>query len=204
MEETGSGAGRDEPGAASAEAGESAAVLSPLASRTLSLAVVDLDKVFEQSGEWQDHLEQRRQMVETMRRTLSSYDRQIRMLRDDYANMPPGTDAASEKLQEIDAAAREFGTTRDGFEQQLAEQHAAALSAMFNKIGALLEVYAKENGIDLVLKKQNVRVSSADPAELGVIVATTEVLYASDEFDVTDVIVKQLNAQWGQDLILSP
>ena len=177
---------------------------NPAPVTALRLAVVDLDRVFEQSDEWQDHQEQRSQLTDAMRRTLSKYDRQIRLLRDEYADLLPGTTAAAEKVTAIEAAVREFRAEEEQFEQRVNAQYTKSLSAMFSKIAAVLDAYAEANSIDLVLKKQNLRASSATSAEMGIIMATADVLYVSDRFDVTEAIIKQLNAEWEQGLILSP
>jgi len=170
----------------------------------LRLAVVDLDRVFEQSMEWRNYEEQRTQLMDTIRRSLSHYDRQVRVLRDEYADLPPGTAEAAEKQREVEAAVEEWRAAEDQFNQQLGAQHSKSLSTMLDRISTVLEAYAEAHNIDLVLKKQNLRVSAAMQAEMGIIAATTDVLYVSEQFDVTEPVVKQLNAEFEQGLILSP
>ena len=171
-------------------------VPQPASSAPLRLAVVDLDRVFERSKEWQDHEAQRAQLIEKIRRTLRHSDSQIRILRSEYDDVPPGTAAASEKLREIQEAIGEFEKAKAVFEQQTSAQLRESLRTVFNKISASLEQYAKTNNIDLILKKQNLHVSSADPAEIGAFMAAADVLYVSDHFDVTEAVIKELNAEY--------
>lgn len=168
--------------------------------RPLRLAVVDLDEALEQSEEWQDHQEQRARLMEAMRRTLNKYDHQIRILRNEYGDLPPGTDAAAEKLAEIETTVGEFRNVKDGFDEKLDAQRRESLSTMFNKVADLLQQYAEANDIDLVLRKKSLRVSSGRPTELGVTVATADVLYVGEQFDVTDAIVEELNARYPREI----
>ena len=48
----------------------------------------------------------------------------------------------------------------------------------------------------LKLKKQNLSVSSAQPVELGVVLTTAHVLYAREDYDITDSIARELNARY--------
>ena len=177
---------------------------NPVPAAGLKLAVVDLDRVFEESMEWRNYEEQRRQLMDTIRRSLSHYDRQARVLRDEHANLPPGTEEAAEKRRELEAVLDESRAAEERFSRQLGAQHSRSLSTLLERISTQLAAYAEANGIDLVLKKQNLRPSSAGQAEMGIIAATADVLYVNERFDVSEPIIKRLNAEWAEGLILSP
>jgi Skp family chaperone for outer membrane proteins len=173
---------------------------APAAGSGLRLAVVDVQKVFEQSQEWQDRQEKHRRLLDATRRSLAKYDRQVRVLRSEYENLPPGTDAVVEKRAQLEAALKEYQVAQDELERQLRAQRTESLSQMWGKINSLLEQYARANGIDLVLKKRGVQPSGAETAELGLIMATTDVLYVSERFEITNEIIKELNAQYPAEI----
>ncbi len=171
-----------------------AAALAP--GHALRLAAVDMDRVLNQSKEWQDCQEQRRRLLDDMRRTLKKYDHQLRILRSEYENLPPGTDAVIEKQAKIEAALRERAKAREDFGRQISIQRAESLDRIFKKISVLIERYAMENKIDLVLKKQDLRATAMSPGDMSVIIASSDVLYVSESFEVTNAIIEGLNAQY--------
>ena len=144
------------------------------------LAVVNLDMVLTRSEQWADHQEESQRLAETRRLTLEKYERQVRVLRIELQNMPPGAAEAESKRDEIEKAMLQYRQAGDGFDQQLRTLRIAALGEVFNDINSVIEQHAREHGLDLVLKKQDLTVSPEQPSELGVIIATANVLYARD------------------------
>jgi len=160
------------------------------------LAVVDLDEVLNRSEQWADCQKEGRALEDRMRRSLDKHEAQIRVLRTEYENLPPGTDAAVRTRDRLEAALLRYQEARGEFERQLRDQRTESLGKMFNEISAVIERYAQRHGIDLVLKKQDLRVSPTQPVELGIIVTTAHVLYARESYDITDAIVQELNARY--------
>jgi Skp family chaperone for outer membrane proteins len=179
----------------SAEAQEEAE--KPVAFR---LAVVDMDRVMDKCEQWADYLEQRNGLQDKMRRALQQYDRQARMLRSEYENLPPGSDAAREKGLALEEALRLYDETQRDFEQELRREHMQALGDLFNKVSAAIREYAEQNEIDLVLKKQELDVSAAQPVEMGMVITTAQVLYVQERYDITPTIVEALNARYPGDI----
>ncbi len=179
------------PASGQEEAPEAGKVSAPF-----KLAVVDLDEVLTQSEEWSDYLDESQRLQEKMRRTLEKYERQLRILRSEYENLPPGTDLAGEKQRQLENALRQYRESRNEFEEQLRKQRVESLSKLFNQINEIVKRYAEENDIDLILKRQKLDVSPRQPLELGVVVTTAQVLYARERYDVTDAIVRELNARY--------
>ncbi len=170
------------------------------AGRRFRLAVVDLDMVLTRSEQWADHQEESQRLRETSRLTLEKYERQVRVLRLDLQNLPPGAPEAAAKRDGIEKAMLEYRQARDGFDQQLGAMRIAALGTVFNDINSVIEQHAREHGLDLVLKKQDLTVSPKQPSELGVIIATANVLYARDSYDITDAVVEALNARYPEEI----
>jgi len=162
----------------------------------IKVAVVDVDKVLSQSEAWSDSLDEYQRLHEQMRRSLEKQERQVRVLRAECENAPPGTDAAVEKRARLEAALREYEERRGEFEQKLHDQRIGSLSRLFNEISDIIRSYAVENKVDLVLRKQDLTVSPSQPVELEVVVTTAHVLYARESYDMTDAIVRELDARY--------
>jgi len=183
---------------AGVEGGSEAPAPSPAAG--LRLALVDVDRVLDQSEQWADFQEEHRLLQEKRRRTLDKLRARIRILRSEYENLPPETEERAAKKAEIEQALGDYDKTRQGFESQLADQRTRALRNMFNRINEVVRAYAEEKELDLVLKRQDLRVSADKPVEMGVLLATADVLYARSSFDITVAIVQRLNESYPTEI----
>ncbi|MFP4027212.1 MAG: OmpH family outer membrane protein [Candidatus Brocadiia bacterium] len=162
----------------------------------LKIAVVDLDRILKESERWKDFLNEHEQMEQKAKRTLKKYQTQIRILRSDYENLPQGTERAAKKRSKIRTAVEEYQKVKSKFETEMQNHRLESLSDMFNTINEIITLHAREHDLDLVLKKQDLSVSASQPKELGVIVATADVLFAENKFDITHDILKELNARY--------
>ncbi|MBS3763589.1 MAG: OmpH family outer membrane protein [Planctomycetes bacterium] len=162
----------------------------------LKIAVVDLDRILKESERWKDFLNEHEQMEQKAKRTLKKYQTQIRILRSDYANLPQGTERAAKKRSKIRTTVEEYQKVKNKFETEMQNHRLESLSDMFNTINEIITLHAREHDLDLVLKKQDLSVSASQPKELGVIVATADVLFAENKFDITQDVLKELNARY--------
>ena len=61
-------------------------------------------------------------------------------------------------------------------------------------IGKAVADHARENGIHIVLKKQDMELAGPESIEQNLRLATTEVLFADPALEITDAVVARLNA----------
>jgi len=160
----------------------------------LRVAVVDMSHVLSASKEWRDAVEERTRLLDTMRRTLNKLTRRNQVLRNEYENLPPGTEERQQKAAEIEQALQEFQQTRLELEEQIARQHDRSVRSLFGKLNGIVASYAQQHGIQLVLKKQDVDLTEAETVEQSLQIATTEVLYADPALDISEAVVAELNA----------
>jgi len=179
---------------------EGAGKPAPAPAAALKVAVVDLDKVFDKSEEWKDCQEESRRMADRLRRTGDKYEAQRRILTSELENLPPGEER-DRKGAELRATAEEAQSTTARLQADLVRQRRESLGKVFNRVGGIIARYAEENGIDLVLKRQDLRVSPDQPAEMNVVLTTAHVLYARASFDITDEIIKRLNADYPKEVL---
>ena len=183
------GAGTDSARAQDAAAGNNG----------FKLAVVDLDQVLTRSEQWADHQEESQRLRDKKRRTLEKHEGELRVMQNDLDNLPPSA-AQDAARRAIEDSLLEYRRARDDFDRQLRELQMTALGRTFNDINGVVTEFARQNGLDLVLKQQDLTVSSDQPAELSVIIATANVLYARDAYDITDAIVQALNARYPEEI----
>ncbi len=177
------------PAAAGAEQEE-----QPAAGPALKVAVVNMTEVVAASKQWRDAGEERLRLMEKMKRTVTKLRQQVQVLRNEHANLPPGTEERQQKEQEIARALEELRQTQRDFETRIAEHHNKAARKLFGKITDAVKAHAEKNEIDLVLKKRDPDLAAGRTAEESLLLATTEVLYAAPALDISDAVTERINA----------
>lgn len=162
----------------------------------LKVGVVDMGRVLRSSEQWRDMAEERARLVQKMRETMQDLTRQVQVLRNEYANLPPGTDEKRQKAAELEQAVRDREQKRQEFEQEVGRSYSRATRRMFQKLSDAVAAYARERGLDLVLKKQSVDLEGPESLGQNIMLATAEVLYAGEKLDVTDAVVERMNAEY--------
>ena len=168
----------------------------PQPSTAVLMAVVDMAGVLRGSRQWRDCVEERARMLDRVRRTLNKLSRQVQVLRNDYENLPPGTDERAQKGAEVEAALRNLEQMRAALEAEVAQHQNESVRSFFGELTGVVAKYARENGIQLVLKKQALDLAGPESIEQNLQIATAEVLYADASLDITPAIVQRLNAAY--------
>ncbi len=163
----------------------------------VTAAVVETSRVLQNSHEWRDASQERLHLMDQMRRTVATLSRQVQLLRNEYENLPPGTDERVLKQQELARALAQVQREREGFELRIAQLHSEASDRMLRKIIEAAREHAEENGLSLVLRRQTPGPESSLALDEGVLLATTEVLYADPALDITDAIIDRVNAAYA-------
>jgi Skp family chaperone for outer membrane proteins len=155
-----------------------------------------MGKVLAGSEQWKDMMADAQRDRENKDRALRNLNQKVQVLRDDYENLPPGTDERQAKGKELEAAIQELQQTRIRFQTEVAQRYTSATRTVFQKITEVVDVYAVENGLDLVLKQQKIDLAAPESAGQNIMLATTEVLYAAPTLDISSAVVERLNAAY--------
>ncbi len=162
----------------------------------LRVAVVDMSRVLRGSQEWGDSVDERARIVETRGRTVSKLRRQVQLLRNEHGNRPPGSPERRQKAAEVEIALQELDRVELEFDTRLARQLNGSARSLLAKLNVVVADYAREHGIHLVLKKQDMDLVGPDSVEQSLQMATTEVLYADPALDISDAVIETLNAEY--------
>ena len=163
----------------------------------LRIAVVDMQKVLSKSKQWQDAAEERMQLLQNAKTTLAKLTEQAQVLKNDYDSLPPGTKEQAEKKRQVAEAIQKLQQVNRDFETKITAHHNKSARLVFQNISDAVKSYAEENDLSLVLKKQTIDTSQTGGAEQNLLLATTEVLYASPELDISAAIIERLNADYS-------
>ncbi len=165
--------------------------------RSLRVALVDVDKVLQEYKKGNDRYDQIRKELEPLINTIRQKaqairDEQRRLVQD------PRTDKVKflKKKQELALKIAEMERDEKLFLAKKTEKEIDAMMEVWNDVIAAVAKYAKENGIDLVIKQQ---VRSKKPSRKDSFyrnVRARTVLYAAARLDITEQIAKQLNTEY--------
>jgi len=162
----------------------------------LKVAVVDMERVLRASRQWQDAVEERSRLMDAMNRTLGKLTAQVQVLRNEFENLAPGTEERRARGAELEQALQERQQARLDFESRIAGQHSSSARRLFGELEKVVAAYAQQNGVALVLKKHAVELTGPESVEQGLMIATTEVLYADASLDISDAVIERLNAAY--------
>ncbi len=158
--------------------------------------MVDMSRVLNASDEWHDMGAERNRIVQNAKEALNNLSQKVQVLRNEYDNLPPGTDERAAKAKELQTALQDLSSAQQDYQTQVSQSYSAATRSMFAKIGKIVDAYAREHHIDLVLKKQTIDLSGPETLGQNIMLATTEVLYADPSLDISKTVIAQLNAAY--------
>ena len=164
------------------------------------IAVIDVAQVFEQSLRWADVLRERRDLMSQMERSLEARQKQVRVFQNEYQNLAPGSDTAETARENYMKALEDFETSRQEYQAQVSDQITRSLRGMLGDVSKVVADYARENGIDLVLKRWNLESAPTSDIQVQEIMAAMDVLYAADRLDITGAIVERLNSSYPREI----
>ncbi len=164
--------------------------------RTPTVAVVDMSSVLSASDEWHDMTQERNRLAQNAEEALNNLTQKVQVLRNEYDNLPPGTDERTAKAKELQAALDELKNTQQDYRDQVSQSYSVAMRTMFGKIGKIVDAYARQHHVDLVLKKQTIDLTGPETLGQNIMLATTEVLYADPSLDISKAVIDQLNAAY--------
>ncbi len=161
------------------------------------IACVDLVRVLEQSDrarEFEAKFTQERQLA--LRRNQTFID-EIERLKAEIEKLPMGTPERL-KLQSQHQTLLKEGTehARNRL-QELDAMVADNLRQVYAEMTSVVEALAREGGYDLVLQDQRRAVDGKRREEVFAQVAGRVVLFARDGYDLTDAVVKRMNAAYA-------
>jgi Skp family chaperone for outer membrane proteins len=156
------------------------------------VAVINMDEVLRQSDEWQDAARERAALAERRDRALRPLDRRRRALERAVRDYPIGTADRREAMEAYREKEMEYRQKAAEFDQQMEQQFSTSYRDIVTKIAEASERYARENGIDVVLKTGSP--TGLDQQADLMDIHMQQVVYAAPELDISDPIVRMINA----------
>lgn len=166
--------------------------------RPVSVAVVDIKRLFEslqEKNQIEADLNSRRQKLadESNRRKA-----ELEQMKSDLETvLQPNTPAYNEKQNEMERKAIDFQAWVQYQNNRLARENVLQSESLYLRMSDAIGQVAKDNGYDMVLfKEREVSFSGAKPEQLTALIQGRKVLWASDDLDVTDLVIQKMNNEF--------
>lgn len=156
----------------------------------ISLIFDEYDRAADLGVEFQTRTQQlltedqeRQAQIETMRAELDSM-------------FAPGSEAYEAQLEQIQTAMVEREVWRRVSEGRMMRERAALMQEMYDEAIAMVRTIAQEQGLDLVLYRDEVDLASESYAELLTKITQRKVLFSAEQLDITATVLSRLDQQY--------
>lgn len=161
-----------------------------------AVAVVDVRKVFnslEEKGALEADLTTMREQLE------QQLQQRQQRLRDAAANLNlmardnPGFEQATRDLEQQRFEVQSWAEWQ---RQSMVREERLRVLSLYRKILETTGEIAQQNGYDLVFYKDEVDLESVKPDEVTQLIGSRRVIYANDELDLTDRVLRVMNSRF--------
>ncbi len=162
--------------------------------RNLRIAVVNLAEIFERyykKAELDASLRaERSKKLEVIQEKAKELDK----LKEEVQLFDLGTDARKRTEERLFQKRVEFEVYKKMSQSEFANVQRQYTTTLLEEIRGKIADYAAKNGIDLVLKQEDAELNRGTIEMIQLEIKTRQVLYASHALDITEDILKDMNA----------
>lgn len=163
----------------------------------LKIGVVNLNLVFENYTKRAELEESFREIRDREEETLREKQDSLMDLREEIQLMERGSEARREKEAELEKKILHLQVEEEVARKNLAAKEKEYYEELYSDIKNAITEIGKNEGFDLILKKEEVEPKSADLLELRLKIGMGAVLFYSDAVDITNMVVEYLNKNYA-------
>jgi Skp family chaperone for outer membrane proteins len=174
------------------------ATASAAEKRSLSIAHVDIDRIFNEYTKAKDLGEQlQKEILKPGEDLINRLTREASAKKRDLSKMNPNTNQLEffKGKQELEYRIAQIKATKKEIVAKMQARKLEGLTEIMKDLNQAVAKYAKNNGIDLVLRQQ--RGDSLPPpksvATFNRMITAQTILYSAAALDITDAVLKDLN-----------
>lgn len=166
--------------------------------RAVTVAVVDVQKVFNSLDEKASVEADITQQTESLQKQEQDKQTALKALQADLSVLVAGTKAYDDTQDKLENKAIEFKVWQQFNQRKLEHDKAARLEALYKKVVDAIGSIAKSSGYDLVLFKDNTGdIKGENQQQLAAMIQVRKVLYSAPDLDITDQVTQKLNNEWN-------
>jgi len=156
--------------------------------------VLEIFRNYDQANDVTQQMQQRRDAIVQERETRIA---EIKALQDELEAYLPGSDEYEATLRSIQLKTIETGAWEEYQMSMAGHDHHRLMTAMYDEILAMAKTIADERGHKVVLFRESADTRTENMQQLLGQIEGRKVLYASQDIDLTNIIVDRLNSQYA-------
>jgi Skp family chaperone for outer membrane proteins len=169
--------------------------MATVAAVELSVAVVDLERIFNESKLASDRTAKLQDEFRGKEQELAAIQKQIQGLKKDQQLYLPQNAEYQQLALEIQVLEHRAKLMVQQFERQAALAQTHATADAYQAINVLVGQFAELQGYDMVFIKPRPNVRGSDPARLQIQMHSQTLFWAKPQYDITDKFLAWADAQ---------
>lgn len=161
--------------------------------KELTVGVVNLNDVFERYDKRVDLEERFKELKAQEEELLMEKQDDLMALREEMQLLERGSEARKELGIEMEKKALYIQLEEDVARKNLMDKEREFYEELYGDISTAIEEMGRQEGFDIILKKETINPKSSDLMELRLKIGMGTILYFSDSLDITDMVVEYLN-----------
>lgn len=168
------------------------------AARPSAVAVVDIRSLLQNLREREDLDAQLQAQVEQIQNTIEQRRKELATLKAEVDMLAPGEVEHSQGTDELQLKNMELQAWQQYQQQKIQREQVRLQEELYNKSIDGIAAVASDMGYDIVFYKDpDPQFEQQNPQAVGAQIQLRKVLWSHDSIDITQAVVRHLNAQYG-------
>ncbi len=160
---------------------------------------IDIERVFSSLEERAFELAKVQAIVNDMENKLKASRSHIESYEQEFELYQPGSEKWDELIQEQQLAALEYESQVEYSRRRAVREEAKSMRKVYASIRASAKELSKQHGWDYVFVNDSlVALPDNNNVDMGAEISSRRLIYANETFDVTDVLVEHMNAEFDE------
>ena len=167
--------------------------------RSLKVGYIDLTRVLKEYPKRQALEEKLRKQRAALERDVQARMAEVSRLRNEIEQLAKGTPERLDLERKARKAFREWQKVSSESRRKMDTRMAQMLRELYKDVTAMVAKVGREGGYDLIIKDQTSERQAVDRRQLVFDISQRIVLYAKPEYDISDIIIDRLSAQYSKE-----
>ena len=160
---------------------------------------IDIERVFSSLEERAFEIAKVQAIVTEMENDLKSSRTHIESYEQEFELYQPGSEKWDELMQEQQLAALEYESKVEYSRRRAVREEAKSMRKVYASIRSSAKKLSEQNGWDYVFVNDSlVALPDNNNVDMGAEISSSRLIYANEMFDITDVLVEYMNAEFDE------
>ncbi|MEW6358895.1 MAG: OmpH family outer membrane protein [Planctomycetota bacterium] len=169
--------------------------------RPLKIGVVNITKLYDSYKKKREMEDDLRAQREQKTRVVREKENEIKRLAEEIKVLELGSEARKKREAELEKRQVELQSFTQVSVGAMTTQTREIMEKLYAEVVEAVQEYGRKHGFDLIIKWENVEVSSKTMDELLYKINQRTVLFTSEHIDLTDELISALNTGYSKEII---